>query len=130
MQSDASDFELNERLNLTPTQLSPLQAPAPRTKEQVPCLTTPFFPPPREQRARVAIKPAPPPVVTRSQDLREVQTPPPKPLRRTREERWGKRRGEEEVQAARPPAAGIYWPGLATGRKRNKQTHSGEHLSM
>lgn len=77
-----------------------------------------FSPPPREQRTRVVIKPAPPPAA-KSQDIsRQTQTPPPKLLFQQKGE--GQEKGSEQ---GAQEATGI-WTGLATGRERgtNKPT--------
>lgn len=77
------------------------------------CPTTPSFPPPGEQRARVVIKPALPSAACPRTSPGKHRTPPPKPLLQGK----GGRRQDRKERGAQE-ATGI-WTGLAwpQGRK-------------
>lgn len=89
------------------------------------CPTTPSFPPPGEQRARVVIKPALPSAAC-------PRTSPGKhglhPLSPSSKGKGGEGRTGRSKVFRRPQESGLDWPGHREG-KGNKQTHPGEDFS-
>lgn len=125
---------LSQINNVHPHTAGCLQAPVPRSKGQMTCPTTPFFSSPREQRARVVIKPTPPPAVS-------PRIPPGRHrlhLLSHSSSRKGER-AEEEGTRCSEGHRNLDCTSLATGRERgtnkptwgkgNKQTHPGEDFS-
>lgn len=90
-------------------------APGPGSKGQMPHPTTPYFLSPRGQRARGAVRPAPP---TAARHLLETQAPPPKPLTPPVEGGGRQVTGEKEGAGCLGGCRNLDWTGLATNRER------------
>lgn len=119
---------LGQISNVHPHTAACLQAPVPRSKGQVTGPTTPSFPPPREQRARVVIKPALPsaacPRMSPGKHRLRLRSHSSKGNGGRRQKR--KERGALEATGI---WTGLNWTGPATGIERGTNNPSGEDLS-